>query len=89
MMMEYFSSNRSYVPVHIVFSSLPEESAPRLMLLHSLTGCDTRCFICGHSKKTALETSVAWVKVSSQNRISSSQKIFLTPFQPTRTCCVS
>ena len=29
----------------------PEESTPRLILLHALTGCDTSCFICGHSKK--------------------------------------
>ena len=49
------SNNRSYVPVHTIFNSLPEGSAPRLIPFHALTGCDTTSFICGHSKKTALK----------------------------------
>ena len=49
------SNKRSYVPVHTIFNSLPERSAPRLIPFHVRTGCDTTTFICGHSKKTALD----------------------------------
>ena len=40
---------------HIVFSNPLEESTHRLIPLHAFTGCDTRCFICGHSKKLPLK----------------------------------
>ena len=48
------SKHRKYYPVHSIVEGLdmsPLAIAESLPAFHSLTGCDTTSYICGHSKK--------------------------------------